>query len=187
MQNEDQKRTVQGGSRAFGREDEAVFETVPRTIVKPIYRIEERPKTWWETIVYGWQTTVVDFTPFIWATALVTVSGAQSSLIAPMISACFLAMFVATMIQTTIGSRLPIVQGPSALLVFAMAGVAKTFGFPAMWGAAFVGAIIEFLIGASRILGYLRKLLPMVLLGIIITTMPTLFSRAALSKRTFSR
>jgi len=44
--------------------DEAVFETVPRTIVKPIYRIDERPKTWWETIIYGWQTTIVDFTPF---------------------------------------------------------------------------------------------------------------------------
>jgi xanthine/uracil permease len=160
--------------------EEAVFETVPKTIVKPIYRIEERPKTWWETIIYGWQTTIVDFTPFIWATALVSVAGAPRELIPPMISACFLAMFIATILQTTIGSRLPIVQGPSAVIVFAMGGVAKTFGLPAMWGAAFVAALIEFFIGASRILGYLRKMLPMTLLGIIITTIGIMVSGVAI-------
>lgn len=160
--------------------DEAVFETVPRTIVKPIYRIDERPKTWWETIIYGWQTTIVDFTPFIWATALVTVAGAPTAWIAPMISACFFAMFIATMLQSTIGSRLPIVQGPSAVIVFAMGGVGRTFGLPAMWGAAFIAAILEFFVGASRILGYLRKMLPMTLLGIIITTIGIMVSGVAI-------
>lgn len=161
-------------------QDEPVFETVPKTIVEPIYRVNERPKTWWETILYGWQTTVVDFTPFIWATALVTVSGAPATWITPMISACFFAMFIATMIQTTIGNRLPIVQGPSAIIVFAMAGVAKTFGFPAMWGAALVGALIEAFIGTTRILGYLRKLLPMYLLGIIVTIIGTIVAGVAI-------
>jgi len=167
-------------SKKVSQEEEAVFEGVPRIIEKPIYRISERPKTWYETLIYGWQTTVVDFTPFIWATAFVTLAGAANSLIAPMISACFFAMFVATMLQTTIGSRLPIIQGPSAVIVFAMAGVAKTYGMPAVWGAVFIGALIEFFVGFSTILRYLRKLLPMYLVGAIITTIGIMVSGVAI-------
>lgn len=51
-----------------------------------------------------------------------------------MIKTCFLAMGIGTLIQTTIGNRLPIVQGPSSSVLTAMGGVTATYGFPANVG-----------------------------------------------------
>jgi hypothetical protein len=66
-------------------------------------------------------------------------------------------MGVATLIQTTIGNRLPIIQGPSATLTGTLAPVAATLGPGAMWGAAFAGGLAEMAFGASRALNFLRR------------------------------
>jgi hypothetical protein len=66
-------------------------------------------------------------------------------------------MGVATLIQTTIGNRLPIIQGPSATLTGTLAPVAATLGPGAMWGAAFAGGLAEMAFGASRALNFLRQ------------------------------
>ncbi len=34
--------------------DEAVWGEVP-AVREPVYRIDERPDSWWETVLYGWQ------------------------------------------------------------------------------------------------------------------------------------
>ena len=44
--------------------NEAVWQETPN-IKEPIYKINEKPKTWWESILYGWQHTLVDISPFV--------------------------------------------------------------------------------------------------------------------------
>ena len=44
--------------------DEAVWDDVP-AVREPVYRIDERPDTWWESVLYGWQHTLVDISPFL--------------------------------------------------------------------------------------------------------------------------
>ena len=149
--------------------EQPVFETEIKSSIKLLYGIEDRPKTWWETLFYAWQVTLVDFTPFIWAGAFVSLAGLPDTVIPTMISACFLAMGIGTIIQTTIGNRLPIVQGPSSSVLTAMGGVTAIYGFPAMWGAVLVGGVLEALIGVSRILGSIRKFIPPVVTGSVVT------------------
>ena len=43
---------------------DAVWEELP-SIVEPIFGIDERPERWWETVLYGWQHTLVDISPFV--------------------------------------------------------------------------------------------------------------------------
>lgn len=150
--------------------EQPVFEQQVNSSIKPILGIDDRPKSWLETLFYAWQVTLVDFTPFIWAGAFVSIAGLPDSIIPIMISTCFLAMGVGTLIQTTFGNRLPIVQGPSASVLTAMGGVTSVYGFTAMWGAVLVGGLLEMLIGISRLLGSIRKYIPPVVTGSVVTT-----------------
>lgn len=160
--------------------EQPVFETEVKSSIKLHYGIEDRPKTWWETLFYAWQITLVDFTPFIWAGAFVSIAGLPEAIIPVMISACFLAMGVGTILQTTIGNRLPIVQGPSSSVLTAMGGVTAIYGFPAMWGAVIIGGFVEYLIGVSRILGKIRNYIPPVVTGSVVTTIGFVAARIAI-------
>jgi uracil permease len=161
--------------------DEPIFEVQPQTTIKPIVGIDEIPKKWWETLFYGWQITLVDFTPFIWAGMFVSLAGLPETVIPTMIRACFLAMGVGTLVQTTLGNRLPIVQGPSSAVLTAMGGVTATYGFPAMWGAVFVGGLFEFFIGGSRILGKIKRFIPPVVTGSVVATIGFVAARIAIT------
>lgn len=159
--------------------EQPVFETEVKSSIKLLYGVEDKPKTWWETLFYAWQVTLVDFTPFIWAGAFVSLAGLPDSIIPTMISACFFAMGIGTLLQTTIGNRLPIVQGPSSSVLTAMGGVTAIYGFPAMWGAVLVGGLIEFLIGFSRVLGKIRNFIPPVVTGSVVATIGFVAARIA--------
>jgi len=150
-------------------QDEMVWEESP-SIKKPVYTIDERPDTWWECLLYGWQHTLVDISPFVLPLAVASAIGMSASEKAQFINFCLFAMGVATILQTTIGNRLPIIQGPSATLTGTLAPIASQMGAPVMWGGVFVGGIIEMALGASRILKYLRKLFPTVVSGVVIVS-----------------
>jgi uracil permease len=51
-----------------------------------------------------------------------------------------------------------------------MGGVTSVYGFTAMWGAVLVGGLLEMLIGISRLLGSIRKYIPPVVTGSVVTT-----------------
>ena len=136
--------------------------------VKPLYRIDERPPTWWESLLYGWQHTLVDISPFVLPLAVAGALRMNASERAELINFSLVGMGLATLIQTTIGNRLPIIQGPSATLIGTLAPVAGQLGAPAMWGGVFLGALAETAIGASRTLGSLRRLFPPVVSGVVI-------------------
>lgn len=161
--------------------EQPIFDVQPESTIKPIIGINEKPRTWWETLFYAWQITLVDFTPFIWAGAFVSIAGLPDTVIPIMIRTCFIAMGIGTLIQITIGNRLPIVQGPSASVLTSMGGVTAIYGFPAMWGAVIVGGLIESLIGASRLLGSLRKFIPPVVAGSVVASIGIVAARIAVT------
>lgn len=160
--------------------EELVFDKKVETSIEPILTIDEKPTTWYETILYALQVTLVDFTPFIWAGAFVTISGLSDSILPTMISMCFLAMGIGTLIQTILGNKLPIVQGPSASVMTAMGSVAGAFGFSAMWGAVIVGGIFEFGVGTLKIIGKIRKLIPPIVTGAVVATVGFVASKIAI-------
>jgi xanthine/uracil permease len=161
--------------------EQPVFDKEIKTSITPILTINERPKSWGVTLLYAFQVTLVDFTPFIWAGAFVALAGLPDSVIPIMISTCFLAMGIATLIQTILGNRLPIVQGPSSSVLTAMGPVTAVYGFPAMWGAVLVGGLLEMLFGASRILGNLRKFIPPVVTGSVVTAIGFVAAKISLT------
>jgi uracil-xanthine permease len=149
-------------------QEELVWEEVP-DIVEPVLRIDERPKTVWETVLYGWQHTLVDITPLVFPLIVAGVLKMSPDQAIGLVNATLVAMGVATLIQTTLGNRLPIIQGPSITVGGTVMSVGSIFGIPAMWGAVFVGGIVEMIVGASKVLGALKKVFPIAVAGIVVT------------------
>lgn len=85
-----------------------------------------------------------------------------------LINFCLFSMGVATLLQTTIGNRLPIIQGPSATLTGTLAPIAAQLGPAAMWGGAFAGALMEAAAGASGILKRLGRFIPPAVSGTVV-------------------
>ena len=96
---------------------------------------------------------------------------------AKLISSVMLCSGVATLLQSTFGSRLPIIQGVSfsfiGVFFLIIGSVEKQGGSPAnmmqyIAGAIIVGAIVEAAIGFSGLMGLLRRLLSPVVVGPVI-------------------
>jgi len=159
--------------RATGAEEEA------GGLLEPSYGIDERPPTWWESLLYGWQHTLVDISPFVLPLAVAGALDFSAGEAARLINACLLAMGVATLIQTTVGNRLPIIQGPSATLTGTLAPLGAQLGAPAMWGGVFVGGLLETAVGAARLPGLLRRLFPPAVSGVVIVSIGFALGRLA--------
>lgn len=157
---------------------DAVWEEVP-SIVEPVFGIDERPHSWWETLLYGWQHTLVDISPFVLPFAVAAAIGMSPDQEASLINFGLFSMGVATLIQTTIGNRLPIIQGPSATLTGTLAPVAAQLGPGAMWGAAFAGGLTEMTFGATRALTLLRRLFPPAVAGVVVLTIALALGQVA--------
>ncbi len=146
---------------------------------RPIYGIEERPERWLECALYGWQHTLVDISPFVLPLAVAAALGMGGSQVAQLINFGLFAMGVATLIQTTIGNRLPIIQGPSATLTSALAPIGSWAGAPAMWGAVLAGALVEMALGASGVFRFVKKAFPASVAGVVIVTIGLSLGRVA--------
>jgi len=141
-----------------------------QSVTKLAYRVDERPRRAWESLLYGWQHTLVDISPFVLPLAVASAIGMDPYRQAELINFTLLAMGVATLIQTTFGNRLPIIQGPSATIIGVMAPVGAQLGAAAMWGGALTGAALETLFGVTGALGVLRRFFPPLVSGIVIMT-----------------
>ena len=156
-----------GTTGGEGSEPETGPESSPR---RPVYGIDERPASAWESLLYGWQHTLVDISPFVLPLAVAGALGLPGEEAARLINACLLAMGVATLIQTTRGNRLPIIQGPSATLTGTLAPLGAQLGAPAMWGGVFVGGLLETVVGLTKLPGLLRRLFPPAVSGVVIVS-----------------
>lgn len=103
--------------------------------------------------------------------------GMDRAQVAVLISSVMLCSGIATLIQVTFGSRLPIIQGVSFSFLAAFAAIIATVksdgGTPAetmqyIAGAILVGAVIEMTIGFSGLIGLIRRVLSPVVIGPVI-------------------
>ncbi|AGK60178.1 uracil-xanthine permease [Archaeoglobus sulfaticallidus PM70-1] len=97
-----------------------------------------------------------------------TAIGLESNAIALMIQAVLLTMGIATLLQTTIGSRYPIVQGSSFAFIPGLISIGKGLGLAAVEGALIVGGILEALIGGLGIVGKVKRLFSPLVTGVTI-------------------
>jgi uracil permease len=147
-------------------------------VLAPYYGIEDVPPPA-ETVLYAWQHTLVDVSPYVLPLIVAGSVGYGPEQAAAMISACLMCMGVATFANATWGNRLPSVLGPSATDTGAMATAGAIFGAPAMWMAGFVGGLFETVVGVSGILGPLRRFLPPYVCGIVVLTIGLSLARVA--------
>jgi xanthine/uracil permease len=82
-------------------------------VLPPHYGIDDVPPPG-ETLLYAWQHTLVDVSPYVLPLAVAAAVGYTSEQAATMISACLVFMGIATFVNATWGNRLPSVLGPSA-------------------------------------------------------------------------
>ncbi|HEV2853714.1 MAG TPA: solute carrier family 23 protein [Thermoanaerobaculia bacterium] len=162
---------------AAGHEEERVWEEEIE-ILAPHYGIDDVPPPA-ETLLYAWQHTLVDVSPFVLPLIVAGAVGYSEAQAATMISACLVLMGIATFVNATWGNRLPSVLGPSATDTGAMATAGSIFGAPAMWMAGFVGGLFETVVGASGVLRSLRRFLPPYVCGIVVLTIGISLARVA--------
>lgn len=139
-------------------------------LMTPELGINEMPDSKWKFFIYSWQHTLVDVSPFILPFIFAGALGYSDAIAVEMVQAGLIAMMISTLIQTNFGNKLPIMQGPSSTNMAAMMSVGSIYGPAAMWSAAIVGGIVESLVGASKVLGALRRFLPPYISGIIIVS-----------------
>ncbi len=160
--------------------EQPIFDEQPVSNIEITIGIEDVPKPWWKILYFALQITLVDFTPFMWTAGFAALAGIDDPAFIPMmLCACFFCMGFCTFIQTTVGNRLPIVQGSSSSMMSSLGSIAGIYGLPAVWGASIVGGIIEFLLGATRIMSKIRGLLPPVVVGSVVTSIGFVAARIA--------
>ncbi|ANF23193.1 uracil-xanthine permease family protein [Thermococcus piezophilus] len=122
-----------------------------------------------KALVFGLQHVLAMFGATV--TVPLVVGGAiglSGDQVALMIQAVLLAMGIATLLQTTIGSRYPIVQGSSFAFIPGLIAIGSTNGMAAIQGALIVGGLIEATIGWLGIIGKVRKLFTPLVTGVTI-------------------
>ncbi|MFQ5492501.1 MAG: uracil-xanthine permease family protein [Phycisphaerae bacterium] len=142
-----------------------------------IYGLESRPPLG-RTVVLAAQHVLTMFGATVAVPLLLGPSmGMDRVQIALLISSVMLCSGVATLVQTTFGSRLPIVQGVSFSFLaafFAIIAHGKSEGLePAQMmqiiaGAIIVGSVFEMVIGFSGLVGLVRRILSPVVIGPVI-------------------
>ncbi|MDV3104799.1 uracil-xanthine permease family protein [Thermococcus waiotapuensis] len=142
-----------------------------KALEKPVLKvgIEEKVEPA-KAFVFGLQHVLAMFGATV--TVPLVVGGAvglSGNQIALMIQAVLLTMGIATLLQTTIGSRYPIVQGSSFAFIPGLISIGSSLGMAAVEGALLVGGLIEAAIGWLGIIGKVRKLFTPLVTGVTIT------------------
>jgi len=144
-----------------------------------LYGLDDRPPLG-KALVLGLQHVLTMFgstvaVPLMLGPAM----GMQTAEVAILISSVMLCSGLATLLQSTFGSRLPIIQGVSfSFLAAFLMIIAKIHpegsdtsagaAMPYIAGAVMVGAVLEMLVGFSGAMGMIRKVLSPVVVGPVI-------------------
>ncbi len=149
------------------------------------YGLEDVPRPWPRALGLGLQHVLTAFgatiaVPLILGPAM-EMDTAQIGLL---VSSVFIASGIATILQVTLGTRLPIVQGVSfAFLVPFFAIIAAQPGAQAMQyiaGAILLGGVVEATIGFSGLFGVVRRYITPITIGPVIALIGlSLFGAAA--------
>jgi xanthine/uracil permease len=169
--------TLRANEEAPAKDDERVWQE-DLEVVSPYYGVDDVPPPL-ETLLYAWQHTLVDVSPYVLPLIVAAAVGYTAEQAATMISACLTLMGLATFANVTWGNRLPSVLGPSATDTGAMASAGAIYGAPAMWMAGFLAGLFEIVVGVSGVLAPLRRFLPPYVCGIIVLTIGVSLARVA--------
>ena len=159
-------------------EETVVWNDVPKAVT-PILKVDEKPAHWYETLLYAWQHTLVNISAFALPLVVAAAVGVTGEGQAVWVNRSLFMMGVATLIQVTFGSRLPFMQGQSAIMTSATASVGGLFGAPAMWGGIFAASVSHCLIGLFGLPGIFRKLFPPLVTGVILAAIAFVLGRLA--------
>lgn len=143
------------------------YEAMKKPVLKVGVEDKVEPS---KALVFGLQHVLAMFGATV--TVPLVVGGAvnlSGSEIAMMIQAVLLAMGIATLLQTTIGSRYPIVQGSSFAFIPGLIAIGSSLGMAAVQGALIVGGLIEAAVGWLGIIGKVRRLFTPLVTGVTIT------------------
>lgn len=143
------------------------YEAMKKPVLKVGIEDKVEPS---KALVFGLQHVLAMFGATV--TVPLVVGGAvnlSGSEIAMMIQAVLLAMGIATLLQTTIGSRYPIVQGSSFAFIPGLIAIGSSLGMAAVQGALIVGGLIEAAVGWLGIIGKVRRLFTPLVTGVTIT------------------
>lgn len=142
-----------------------------------IYGLDDRPP-WPRAVLLALQHALTMFGSTVSIPLLFgPVMGMDQQQIAILISSVMLCSGVATLLQSTFGSRLPIIQGVSFSFIaafFFIIGEVETAGggpremMQAIAGAIIIGAVFEAVIGFSGLMGVVRRYLSPVVVGPVI-------------------
>ena len=159
-----------GDSQAVAADGENEFwDTEMEKIVDPELGIDDFPDSRVKGVLYGLQHSLVDPNPFLYPLIIGAAAGWAGSTIAYVVQTTLVFSMLMTLIQTTYGNRLPIMQSASLADTGVMATVAATIGVPAMWMGAFIGGLVEAVVGASKVLKHLKNVITPVVSGAVIT------------------
>ncbi len=156
----------------------------PQLIMTPdvIYGIEDRPPLG-RAIVLALQHVLTMFGSTVAVPLLLgPAMGMNRGQIALLISSVMLCSGIATLIQSTYGARLPIIQGVSFSFLAAFFGIISTVTAPSpdgfgadgpvamqyIAGSVLVGASLEIVVGFSGLMGWIRRVLSPVVVGPVI-------------------
>jgi len=138
-----------------------------------IYRLYDKPKPV-KAFILALQHVLTMFGATVSVPLLLgPVMGMTGEQIAILVSSVMLCSGIATLLQVTIGSRLPIIQGVSFSFLgpfFAIIAFAKTGELSMQYiaGAIILGSFVEMVIGWTGLIGKLRKFLSPVVIGPVI-------------------
>ncbi|WP_145391192.1 uracil-xanthine permease family protein [Stieleria neptunia] len=146
---------------------------------KIIYGLDDRPPLG-KAVVLAMQHVLTMFGSTVAVPLLLgPAMGMDTAAIALLISSVMLCSGIATLIQATFGSRLPIIQGVSFSFLAAFFMIIATIhpegesvtpgaAMPYIAGAILVGAVFEIAVGFSGLMGQIRKVLSPVVVGPVI-------------------
>ncbi|MFB6187141.1 MAG: solute carrier family 23 protein, partial [Halobacteriaceae archaeon] len=160
---------TEGGWFGSAQEETALWDREMENIVEPELGIDEFPDNPVLGVLYGFQHTLVDTTPFIVPLIIAGAAGWNAATIAYVIQATLVFSMLTTVVQTMWGNRLPVIQSASLADAGVMATVAGAISVPAMWMGGFIGGLFEAVVGGSRVLKYLRNVFTPVVSGAVIT------------------
>ena len=146
---------------------------------KLLYGLEDKPPLG-KAVVLGLQHVLTMFGSTVAVPLLLgPMMGLDTAGIALLISSVMLCSGVATLLQASFGSRLPIIQGVSFSFLSAFFGIIAAVhvegaqvspgaAMPYIAGAVIGGAVIEMIIGFSGLMGLVRRVLSPVVVGPVI-------------------
>ncbi|HZJ76946.1 MAG TPA: solute carrier family 23 protein [Oscillospiraceae bacterium] len=139
-----------------------------------IYKVDEKMETK-QLILYGIQWALFMVYGIVWAYSIIGVgAGLDSFELSKFITNVVFTMGVSTLIQASVGHRLGAMSAPSAVTLIATLSIVSLsgieYGFQA-YNAFIIAGIVVAILGATGVIGHIRKVWTPLVLGSMIMTL----------------